>query len=620
MVSGASMKKRIIKSRGFSLLEIIFVLAFMGILLLAVGNYARKLIDERNRQATADAVVQEVYGALQFINAGSITATVNNVTKKIINPLYQQPADPISEDLADINTLGIQNNPLWLAHPGSSAEALSQNVSPYIARSWSKSVITPVSNGLQVTDPGTGTTYYSHSLKWSRAVWGPDSVRRYFTDSACAGASGHVYFNQQFLSCDENPVLRGSEIAISRIDLVSDKGTVSRPAGATTAVPVGIDRVDVYISFSPVDNNPARIDQFITPLMTAFRLKKITPNTNAIYLVRQQTPVASNAWTLLDKTTGQPAPPTTPDANLAHFSDLPDMIDKLQRGQTYAIRFSFDGRGDYLRTDGLNSADKVCWNTTTGAAGPCLTSPAQDALVLKQRQNIQEFANLQVGNVISKGHHIGTNGTIEDEYYTSPQTLYAAFTNKGLKPEPLYRKRNSDGSETLCDSRDRCGQAGYTPSSLAKEENGAISVPVQQCPSNVLNGNLTPDVIKMYPRLSVTVSSLVSGIPVMGSGDSYGIDQSDLSGVFNNSGLNLNPSGTVSPLGNLTINRLGGVILQISKDNDTINNQKWHISSLVATEGIDSGQGGNIAHSWQYFNPSWLSVVITSWCSSVPQN
>ncbi|EBN4581181.1 type II secretion system protein [Salmonella enterica] len=616
MVKGTVREKKIIKYRGFSLLEIIFVLFFLGVILLAVGNYARKLIDERSRQSAADAVVQEVYGALQFINADSITATVGNVTKEIFNPLYQQPADPISEDPADINTLGIQNNPLWLIHPGSSAEASSQNVSPYIARSWSKSVITPVSNGLQVTDPVTGITYYSHSLKWSRAVWGPDSVRGYFTDSACAGASGRVYFNQQFLSCDENPVLRNSEIAISRIDLVSDKGTVNR---LTTSVPVGIDRVDVYISFSPVDNNPARIEQFITPLMTAFRLKKITPNANAIYLVRQQTPVASNAWTLLDKTTGQPAPPKTPDANLAHFSDLPDMIDKLQRGQTYAIRFSFDGRGDYLRTDGLNSADKVCWNTTTGAAGPCLTSPAQDALVLKQRQNIQEFANLQVGNVISKGHHIGTNGTIEDEYYTSPQTLYAAFTNKGLKPEPLYRKRNSDGSETLCDSRDICGQAGYTPAFLAKEDNGAISVPVQQCPSNVLNGNIIPDVIKMYPRLSVTVSSLVSGIPVTGSGDSYGIGQSDLSGVFDNSGLNLNPSGTVSPLGNLTINRLGGVILQITKDEDTIDKSKWHIASMVATEGIYSGQG-NIAHSWQYFNPSWLSVVITSWCSSVPQN
>lgn len=429
------------KYYGFSLLEIIFVLAFLGIILLAVGNYARKLIDERARQTAADAVAQDVYGALQFINAGSITATVNNVTKKIINPLYQQPADPISEDPADINTLGIQKNPLWLAHPASSAEASSQSVSPYIARSWSKSVTTPVSNGLQVTDPDTGTTYYSHSLKWSRAVWGPDSVRGYFTDSACAGASGHVYFNQQFLSCDENPVLRGSEIAISRIDLVSDKGTVSRPAGATTAVPVGIDRVDVYISFSPVDNNPARIEQFITPLMTAFRLKKITPNANAIYLVRQQTPAASNAWTLLDKTTGQPATPTTPDVNLAHFSDLPDMIDKLQHGQTYAIRFSFDGKGDYLRTDGLNSADKVCWNTTTGAAGPCLTSPAQDALVLKQRQNIHEFANLQVGDVVSRGNRLLADGTTAEEYYTSPQISYAAFGNTG-QIAPLFRSVN----------------------------------------------------------------------------------------------------------------------------------------------------------------------------------
>ncbi|EBV1275853.1 prepilin-type N-terminal cleavage/methylation domain-containing protein, partial [Salmonella enterica subsp. enterica serovar Oranienburg] len=45
MVNGTVMKKRIIKSRGFSLLEIIFVLAFLGIILLAAGNYARKLID-----------------------------------------------------------------------------------------------------------------------------------------------------------------------------------------------------------------------------------------------------------------------------------------------------------------------------------------------------------------------------------------------------------------------------------------------------------------------------------------------------------------------------------------------------------------------------------------------
>lgn len=596
MASESVIRKRITESRGFSLLEIIFVLAFLGIILLAAGNYARKLIDEKTRQTAADAVAQEVYGALQFINTESITSTVNNNIKKIINPIYQQPADPISENLADINTLGIQKNPLWLAHPGSSAEASSQNVSPYIARSWSKSVTTPVSNRPRVTDPDTGTPYYSHSLKWSQSVWGTDSVRRYFTDSACAGASGHVYFNQQFLSCDENPVLRGSEIAISRIDLVSDKGTVSRPAGATTAVPVGIDRVDVYISFSPVDNNPARIEQFITPLMTAFRLKKITPNANAIYLVRQQTPAASNAWTLLDKTTGQPAAPTIPDVNLAHFSDLPDMIDKLQHGQIYAIRFSFDGKGDYLRTDGLNSATKVCWNTTTGTAGPCLTSPSTDALVLKSRDNPQEFANLQVNSVVSTVSHRDANGkTVVDEYYTAPRIRYAAFSNTG-QIVPYYR--NPDGTD-LCTTTG-CGQTGPNSDTVANPANGAISVPVQICPQTVDGQGKS---VTMHPRLSTAVSSAVSGIRKDAGGAMLPDNQGH---YFDDQSRNMvTLSGS-----DISINRLGGVIFQVTQENDS-----WRIAGMVGTEDI-----GIDGHPWQYYNPPWLSVMITTWCSSVPQS
>lgn len=603
VVNNSIIRKRITESRGFSLLEIIFVLAFLGVILLTAGNYARKLIDEKTRQTAADAVVQEIYGALQFINTGSITSTVNNDIKKIINPLYQQPADPISEESTDKNTLGIQNNPLWLAHPGSSAEESSQNVSPYIARSWSKSVNTPVSNGLQVTDPDTGETYYSHSLKWSRAVWGPDSVRGYFTDSACAGASGHIYFNQQFLSCDENPVLRGSEIAISRIDLVSDKGTVSRPAGSTNVVPVGIDRVDVYISFFPGDNNPARIEQFFTPLMTAFRLKKITPNANATFLVRQQTPAASNAWTLLDKTTGQPATPTTPDANLAHFSDLPDMIDKLQHGQTYAIRFSFDGKGDYLRTDGLNSADKVCWNTTNNAAGPCLTSPAQDALVLRQRKNTGEFANLQVGAVISKGKYTDINGKIHPEYYTSPQIQYAAFNNTGTNIGPYYKGGTDE--QQMCTPAGNCGD-GPAVDLIADTANGAISIPLQTCPTGVDRdgGSVT-----LHPRLSAAVSSVVSGITKDGpKNENLSADQM-VPDIFKN------PAGTMTTLSgsDVTLNRLGGTVLQVRLDTAS---GTWRIAGMVASEDASDPVKGR---SWIYFNPSWLSVMITTWCSSVEQ-
>ncbi|EDW0933251.1 type II secretion system protein [Salmonella enterica subsp. enterica serovar Gaminara] len=596
------MKKRIIKSRGFSLLEIIFVLAFLGIILLAAGNYARKLIDEKTRQTAADAVAQEIYGALQFINAGSITATVNNVTKKVINPLYQQPADPISEDAGDTNTLGIQNNPLWLAHPGDSTDAGSASVSPYIARTWSKSITTPVSNNMNVTD--NGKNYFSHSLKWSQTIWGANSVRGYFTDSGCAGASGNIYFNQQFLSCNENPVLRGSEIAISRLDLVSDQGTVSRPAGTTAGVPVGIDRVDVYVSFSPVDNNPARIEQFITPLMTAFRLKKITPNTNGVYLVRELNH-AGNTWTLLDKTSGQPATAATPDSHLALFSDLPDMIDKLQHGQTYALRFSFDGKGDYLRTDGLNSADKVCWNTTTGAAGPCLTSPAQDALVLKQRQNIREFANLQVGDVISKGSHLRADGTPEDEYYTAPQIQYAAFNNTGTNIGPYYKGGTDDQHQQMCTAAGNCGN-GPAVDLVADTANGAISVPLQTCPTGV---DRDGGPVTLHPRLSAAVSSVVSGITKDGP------KNENLSAVQMVPDIFKDPAGTMTTLSgsDVTLNRLGGTVLQVRQDTAS---GTWRIAGMVASEDASDPVKGR---SWIYFNPSWLSVMITTWCSSVEQ-
>ncbi|HFW1990512.1 TPA: type II secretion system protein [Salmonella enterica subsp. enterica serovar Saintpaul] len=599
MASESVIKKRITESRGFSLLEIIFVLAFLGIILLAAGNYARKLIDEKTRQTAADAVAQEVYGVLQFINAGSIAATVNNIPKRVINPLYQQPTDPISDDPTDINTLGIKNNPLWFVHPGSSADATSSSVSPYIARTWSKSIITPISNQITVTD--NGVTYYSHSLKWSQSIWGQNSVRKYFTDSACAGASGNIYFNQQFLSCSENPVLRGSEIAISRLDLVNDQGTVSRAAGAVGSTPVGIDRVDVYISFTPVDNNPARIEQFITPLMTAFRLKKITPNVSGIFLVRQLNQ-ANNSWTLLDKTSGQPATSTTSDNHLALFSDLPDMIDKLQTGQIYAIRLSFDGKGDYLRTDGLNSADKVCWNTNTGAAGPCLTSPSQDALVLKQRQNIREFANLQVGDVISKGSHLLADGTtVEQEYYTSPQIRYAAFGNTG---QILPHFRNpAQGHTDMCTADNVCGLPGPNTDEIADIRNGAIAVPIQTCPQHVVDGSGTH--VDMHPRISAAVSSVVSGIRKNPDGTMLPDNPGH---YFDNQENNM----TSLSQSDVSINRLGGSILQIRQSGD---GATWRIAGMVGTEDTDVG-----GHPWQYYNPPWLSVMITTWCSSVPQS
>lgn len=626
MVSESVIKKRMrgSRSRGFSLLEIIFVLAFLGIILLAAGNYARKLIDEKTRQTVADAVVREIYGVLQFVNADSIETfksyDPNDIAKremkKVTNPLYQSPDIAVYPDAktgADAALKGLSDNPIWLAHPHDvvSLSAMTNSVSPYIARNYSTSITDFISNDIEISDGGK--KHYSHSLKWSQSLWGKNSVRSYFTDSGCqvdgVGTNNAIYFNQQFLSCNENPVLRNSEIGISRIDLVNKKGSFIRASGEN---PVSVERVDVYVSFRPVDGNSARIAQFITPLMDAFRIQKIIPNTDNIFFVRSETGANDNKWMLLNRKTGLPADKKTPPVDLAMFSDLPELVGKLQKDYIYALRFTFDGKGDYLRTDGLNAATKVCWNTTSGTAGPCLTSSSQETLVLKRRDNPQEFANIQVNNVISKASYIDGE---TPEYNTSPQIQYKTFGQSGTMVGPFYKKlvtENGKEVSKLCSHTDvdNCvdpGASVATPRKIADTRHGAISVPVQVCP-------VTEDGNHLNPRLSVSVSSVVSGIKKLN-----GVPDTSMDDVFNSQ------QSAIEFLDkkNISINRLGGTVLQIYKcdpSDPDYNGQpcngknEWKIASVVATEDM-SVQG----KSWQYYNPPWLSVMITTWCSSVTQ-
>lgn len=618
MVNESAIKRRITikESRGFSLLEIIFVLAFMGIILVAVATYARKMIDEKNRQAAADAVAQEIYGVLQFVNADTIDTfrsydpsdVTKRVMKKVTNPLYQLPhmvVYPEPQNATEAALTGLTSNPVWLAHPHNdiSLVATKNTVSPYIARNYSTSITGPISNNIEIHDGKN--THYSHSLKWGQAIWGRNSVRSYFTDSACQGGttgSGNmIYFNQQFLSCNEDPVLRNSEIGISRIDLVNDRGSYTRTSTAED-LPVPVNRVDVYVSFRPVDGNSARIEQFITPLMTAFRTRKIMPNTDNIFLVMSQAGAGNNnAWTLLNKKNGRAADKKTLVTNLARFSDLPDMVGKLQKEQTYAIRFSFDGKGDYLRTDGLNAASKLCWNTATGVAGPCLTSPSPDSLILTRRDNPQELANLQVNSVISKGSYTDNAGHIQAEYYTAPQIFYKAFSNKGTIP-PFYSKETSPGSDEwkLCIGKTNCSFT-VNDNEIAEPGNGAISVPLQTCPQYA-KGKIR---MKMHPRLSAAISSVVSGISKKNKAVTPGMD----SNIFSDPGMNLNELSRKK----LSINRLGGTVLQVRQDKAS---GAWRIAGMVASEDIDLLDG----KPWIYINPPWLSVMITTWCSSVPQS
>ncbi|HFJ2058230.1 TPA: prepilin-type N-terminal cleavage/methylation domain-containing protein [Salmonella enterica] len=613
------------KSRGFSLLEIIIALAIVGIVLVSLTGYARKMIDEHVRQVDAEAVAQEVYGVLQFVNADTIeifrsnnpgaNVTDRNI-QKVTNPLYQQSQMAVYPDSeaasVNNNVKGLQNNPLWLAHHGDliSLNATKSTVSPYIARNFSKSITSPISNNIEMPDgnsssDGSPRIRYSHSLKWSQAIWGQNSVRNYFTDSGCPGNTGDVYFKQQYLSCNENPTLRNSEIAVSRVDLTNDKGSFHRFATSPN-YSTAINRVDIYVSFTPSDGNPARMEQFITPLLTAFRTKKIDPATDNVYLVMQDRP---NSWMLLNKADGSPAASNTAVSDLALFTDLPQLAGRLQKNHTYGIRFSFDGRGDYLRTDGLNAAKKLCWNTIQKEAGPCLTSPSESLLVLNKRTEPKELASLQVSSVISTISHEykdaqGNTKTRIEEYYTAPRIQYKAFSNNGTIP-PVYRVKGAnppqykspDGVVRVPDD---------VP--IAETTNGAISVELQTCP--VVDGFTRPGTNdhRLYPRLSAAVSSVVSGLHKDAKGR---VDSNMPLGMFDHQGRNLN---VLNEAQNFSVNDLGGTVLQVRLNDPS---KTWRISGLVASRNINPL--ADEVKEWIYFNPSWLSVVITTWCSSVPQ-
>ncbi|HFW4839706.1 TPA: Tfp pilus assembly protein FimT/FimU [Salmonella enterica subsp. enterica serovar Wangata] len=624
MAGKSVMKSRMMKSRGFSLLEIIIALAIVGIVLVSLTSYARKMIDEHVRQVDAEAVAQEVYGVLQFVNADTIEIfrsnnpganVTNRNIQKVTNPLYQQSQMAVYPDSeaapANNNVMGLQNNPLWLAHHADliSLNATKSTVSPYIARNFSKSITSPISNGIEMHDgqlsDGSQRIRYSHSLKWSQTIWGQNSVRNYFTDSGCPGNTGDVYFKQQYLSCNENPTLRNSEIAVSRVDLTNDKGSFHRFATSPN-YSTAINRVDIYVSFTPSDGNPARMEQFITPLLTAFRTKKIDPATDNVYLVMQDRP---NSWTLLNKADGSPAVSNTAVSDLALFTDLPQLAGRLQKNNTYGIRFSFDGRGDYLRTDGLNAAKKLCWNTIQKEAGPCLTSPSESLLVLNKRTEPKELASLQVSSVISTISHEykdaqGNTKTRIEEYYTAPRIQYKAFSNNGTIP-PVYRVKGANPPQYKSpDGVDRIPDD--VP--IAETTNGAISVELQTCP--VVDGFTRPGTNdhRLYPRLSAAVSSVVSGLHKDAKGR---VDSNMPLGMFDHQGRNLN---VLNKAQNFSVNDLGGTVLQVRLNDPS---KTWRISGLVASRNINPL--ADEVKEWIYFNPSWLSVVITTWCSSVPQ-
>lgn len=536
---------------GFSLLEIIIVLALIGMMLVMLANYKKKQIDETARQITANAIVQEMYGFLKFVNEDEIA--MENTATPLTNPLYTKDKSKI-DSYKNVYYKRVNNT--------GSLDSLST----------------------------------SDYLSWK----GTNSKRAYFTRKGCDGSSadptkGQVdrKFEQDYIRCQLPQIAVNGNMQFDRVDLVGS---------ATESL--AVDRVDFIVKFSPdtkseylfFENYKPAFDQALTNYKISYKQAAILRRTKG---------ATDKDWKIILVNKSGINAAIDFGSVASHTSDLSN-----SQNYDYAIRFSFEtGVGKYVKSDGSTGVDKLCWNINTRMTGPCIEANNADRLQIysgtgstTNKPGLCWDSNVSKSLPclsVSEGDSSGVNGddqtlhlTTEKDNKTVTGTLMANIIventgnvdSKG-SPELLtvpvieYRAFGNDYDSAKKDT-DYVGSVGG--------ESGTMTVNVQKCP-------VAPGGRKMYPRLVAAISSVAADV---------GADSDDAKSETDFS----NPAANRTTLG--AVGRLAGVALQVNLNSDTTN---WTVSATSAIYDNLSGAGINL------INSKSVSVVLTSWCSTIKQ-
>ncbi|EJL0057762.1 TPA: prepilin-type N-terminal cleavage/methylation domain-containing protein [Escherichia coli] len=441
---------------------------------------------------------------------------------------------------------------------------------PYINRTNNKDLNATMSSNV------------SDLIDWSAG----NNIRIHFTRKNCisTGTQGRYEFSKDYIPCNEPAVLTNSDLKIERIDFV---GTDATAASA-------IERVDFILGFDKL--SPEGAFHFANYLNTLEKAaEKYSISFKDIYVVEKgQSGVSS--WALT-KVSGQ----------ALTISDLSKNIGSLSKNKNYGLRISIDpNTGKYLRADGRVGADKLCWNIDSKMSGPCLAADnSGNNLVLtkgKANTNSNEPAlcwDLNTGasklclTQVAGKDEAGNDATLirlKDEK-DNPATLLAnvlveenSLSVQGKKvlrtiPNTTYASfSNSSENDIIITNPD--SYVGNVTS-----EKGRIELNVQECP-------VAPDGQKLYPRLSASIASVVADTK-----DNTGKYQAD----FSRLSTNRNSGGQLG--------YWSGSAIQVNQSGG-----KWYIT---ATMGVFDPVNNTTS---VYLNPKFLSVNITTWCSTEPQN
>ncbi|WES67883.1 type II secretion system protein [Superficieibacter sp. HKU1] len=614
------------KDSGFSLLEIIIVLAIIGGILVSYTYYARKKAVSTARQNVANALVAEMKGVINFAREDKIALVKGSQPKDedITNPLYDD----------------------------------SSSVDP--AYAWR------ITNEINTVDTGSVNDYF---------LWGEENSkskqqRYYFLSSKCNTTLKSEYaFDKEYLPCFMSSKATHSSAVIERIGF----------AGGTSAEhDRDVNRIDVIVKFKKEEKNgDYQFADFAPNFSDALASSNISA-THAIVVHRNAT---TDNWKLVVKKKDNKTP-----VELNSVANNMDAVTQYTSGE-FGVRFTFDlndntnGGGGGGGGGGVacwDSGDvKLCYNKDEGQG-----EHGEDAILSldmtdKNNTNNNEMTGTLKANVVMENtsrrvyvfKRTGYGSDFELDKDGNPQRY--TYTDKDGKTyegdfvmdddsakdtvpdDPYhtnyeyYTTRTYDAFELLTPAtseyhafreggRDVTNDKDYVPSyddKLAQTDNdfGAIRIPVQSCPQVkqfvtlrdengdvMLDGEGNPKKVevvrKLYPRLSASVSSIAT----------YGLNGGTLSD---------DPSQTRNKLDNSHIvGQLGGVATQIefTLNNETyrpgsngINTAEhviyedtkylWIISASVGFYDGNTGSGVTLV------NPPTVGYTISRWCSSIPQ-
>lgn len=665
------------KQSGVTLLEMIVVLVIIGMVMIVLANYKRKEAQQTHQQVIADMIVRDISGVLKFTAQTKldILDSGNNPATKD-NPLYDDKyLDKANYDNRVVNKT-LQDQPEtkkelfysgWSIDPDNVSQVSTINGSRYLFL------------GSECRGPGGA----KGALKFKLAdTMLPCEMRAgaedfelvlervdFVNNSGSTGALGiqriDFYLTHQAEAEDEGLHFTGFIKPLEKALRNAGLGYIQ--AAVVEITSSGdfklIMKNSKVIEVSDVASN---MDLFDTDKRYGIRLSF---DKSSEYIPADgSVPVAKMCWNDVKGEAGPCISAIDSDRLVIKTSDAagknsdePAMCwDKEQKQSTLCLAAmnstgvnpngeNPDDRILHLRTTSSKNDTEVVPGTPSSLKGTTGTLYANIVMENTSRRHPaiwhiaynQDDANkLKDGIGGSKNTSDNDSTTLDFkdafrgqyELVTPAVTFYQSFKNDYA---PGY------GPKTNIDQLYKDTNAEKNYKALLSEP-GVIRLPLQSCPqvegkpsnSESKSANAPLLVRKMYPRLSVAISSVAADDNKKMDKQGY-TDYTQQGAVRANSERSGNPVGAIAGVAvqaNIVVdkdvaNNAGNVLPKkeetglfedwisddwFNGDKDTYHKPFWLISATSSTIDPD-GNGTN------KINPQSLSVIITQWCSTIPQ-